>query len=175
MTQLSFPPPAEDGINQPDSKIDFLIKLAFVSAHRAKEGFPAVSSKHFPICINLPSHLKHFQNQGEKRLDIPLSMQISNRISGCFREELRQAIEQKRENVDKGPFGLDLAHTWMKFATMALPFPHPPGPAVDAAGLANTDGWRRQAFSISKSSISSIACQKAIVGFCAGLGDEMCS
>lgn len=101
-------------------------------------------------------------------------MQIPNRITGCLKEKLHQVIEQKRENVDRGPFGLDLAHMWMEFATMVLPPSPTPGPATDAAGPTNTDGWRRQTFSISKSSISSIACQKAIAGFCAGLGDEMC-
>lgn len=53
-------------INQPDSKIDFLIKPAFVSSRRATEGFPTVSYQHVPICIHLPSHLKHFQHWGEK-------------------------------------------------------------------------------------------------------------
>lgn len=33
---------------------------------------------------------------------------------------ITQVIEQKRDNVDRSPFGLDLAHTWMKFATISL-------------------------------------------------------
>lgn len=51
-------------INQPDSKIDFLIKPAFVSARRATEGFPTVSSQCVPTCIRLPSRLKPFQSWG---------------------------------------------------------------------------------------------------------------
>lgn len=59
----------------------------------------------------------------------------------------------------------------------------PPGPVALWASpqvqpgcgpLAQTDGWRGQAFSISKSFISSTACQKGIASFCAGLCDEMC-
>lgn len=52
-------------------------------------------------------------------------MQIPNRITGCLKEELHQVIEQKRENVGRGPFRLDLAHTWMKFATRSCPHPQP--------------------------------------------------
>jgi hypothetical protein len=84
-------------------------------------------------------------------------MKISNRISSCFRKELHQVIEQKKENVDRNPFG---SHVDEICHQALLPLPHPQGLPWSQLGLPTQMAGRGRLLAFLKAPFQALLAKK---------------